>query len=106
MGQYVARRLLQAIPLLFLISVISFMLIRLSGDPMSMYGQSSALTAEDRDRIMAQHGWDKPKPIQYLFWLRDLARGDLGSSLYTYQPVTQMIWEKLPLPAPSSTLAA
>ncbi|MBA2597526.1 MAG: ABC transporter permease [Chloroflexota bacterium] len=96
MGQYVARRLLQAIPLLFLISVISFMLIRLSGDPMSMYGQSSALTAEDRDRIMAQHGWDKPKPIQYLFWLRDLARGDLGSSLYTYQPVTQMIWEKLP----------
>jgi len=95
-GQYVARRLLQAIPLLFLISVISFMLIRLSGDPMSMYGQSSALTAEDRDRIMAQHGWDKPKPIQYLFWLRDLARGDLGSSLYTYQPVTQMIWEKLP----------
>ena len=96
MGQYVARRLMQAIPLLFLISVISFMLIRLSGDPMSMYGQSSALTAEDRDRIMAQHGWDKPKPIQYLFWLRDLARGDLGSSLYTYQPVTQMIWEKLP----------
>ncbi len=96
MGQYVARRLLQAIPLLFLISVISFMLIRLSGDPMSMYGQSSALTAEDRDRIIRQHGWDKPKPLQYLYWLRDVARGDLGSSLYTYQPVTQMIWEKLP----------
>lgn len=96
MGPYVARRLLQAIPLLFLISLISFMLIRLSGDPMSMYGQSSALTAEDRDRIIKQHGWDKPKPVQYLYWLRDVVQGDLGTSLYTYQPVTQMIWEKLP----------
>lgn len=96
MGPYVARRLLQAIPLLFLISLISFMLIRLSGDPMSMYGQSSALTAEDRDRIIKQHGWDKPEPVQYLYWLRDVVQGDLGTSLYTYQPVTQMIWEKLP----------
>ncbi|MFN8593322.1 MAG: ABC transporter permease [Thermomicrobiales bacterium] len=96
MGQYIARRLLQAIPLLFLISLLAFMMIRLSGDPMSMYGQSSALTAADRDRIMKQHGWDKPKPVQYLYWLRDVAQGDLGSSLYTYQPVTQMIWERLP----------
>jgi peptide/nickel transport system permease protein len=96
MGSYIARRLLQAIPLLFLISLISFMLIRLSGDPMSMYAQGSALTAEDRDRIMTQHGWDKPKPVQYLYWLRDVIQGDLGSSLYTYQPVTQMIWERLP----------
>jgi peptide/nickel transport system permease protein len=96
MGQYVARRLLQAIPLLFLISLLAFMLIRMSGDPMSMYGQSSALTAADRDRIIKEHGWDLPKIVQYLYWLRDVARGDLGSSLYTYQPVTQMIWEKLP----------
>ncbi|MGH2618773.1 MAG: ABC transporter permease, partial [Thermomicrobiales bacterium] len=95
-GQYLARRLLQAVPLLFLISLLAFMLIRLSGDPMSMYAQGSALTAADRDRIMRQHGWDKPKPIQYLYWLRDVARGDLGNSLYTYQPVTQMIWERLP----------
>jgi peptide/nickel transport system permease protein len=96
MGQYIARRLLQAIPLLFLISLLAFMMIRLSGDPMSMYAQGSALTAEDRDRIMKQHGWDKPKPVQYLYWLRDVVQGDLGSSLYTYQPVTRMIWERLP----------
>ena len=96
MGQYIARRLLQAVPLLFLISLLAFMMIRLSGDPMSMYAQGSALTAADRDRIIKQHGWDKPKPVQYLYWLRDVAQGDLGSSLYTYQPVTQMIWERLP----------
>jgi peptide/nickel transport system permease protein len=96
MGAYIARRLLQAIPLLLLISVMAFMLIRMSGDPMSMYGQSAAITAEDRDRIMREHGWDKPKIVQYFYWLRDVARGDWGTSLYTYQPVTEMIWQRLP----------
>ena len=96
MGQYVFRRLLQALPLLFLISLTSFMLIRMSGDPMSMYAQASSLTEADRERIIKEHGWDQPKIVQYVYWLRDIARGDLGSSLYTYQPVTQMIWEKLP----------
>jgi peptide/nickel transport system permease protein len=95
-GQYVFRRLLQGLPLLFLISLMSFMLIRMSGDPMSMYAQASSLTEADRERIIREHGWDQPKIVQYVYWLRDIARGDLGSSLYTYQPVTQMIWEKLP----------
>jgi len=88
--------MLQAIPLLFLISLMSFMLIRMSGDPMSMYAASSSLTQADRERIIREHGWDQPKIVQYLYWLRDISRGDLGSSLYTYQPVTQMIWQKLP----------
>ena len=96
MGHYVVRRILQAVPLLFLISVMSFMLIRMSGDPMSMYAQSSSLTQADRERIIKEHGWDQPRIVQYGFWLRDVARGDLGSSLYTYQPVTQMILERLP----------
>ncbi len=90
------RRILQAVPLLFLISIMSFMLIRMSGDPMSMYAQSSSLTQADRERIIKEHGWDKPNIVQYGYWLRDVARGDLGSSLYTYQPVTQMILERLP----------
>lgn len=96
MGHYVVRRILQAVPLLFLISVMSFMLIRMSGDPMSMYAQSSSLTQADRERIIKEHGWDQPRIVQYGYWLRDVARGDLGSSLYTYQPVTQMILERLP----------
>jgi len=95
-GHYVVRRILQAVPLLFLISVMSFMLIRMSGDPMSMYAQSSSLTQADRERIIKEHGWDQPRIVQYGYWLRDVARGDLGSSLYTYQPVTQMILERLP----------
>jgi peptide/nickel transport system permease protein len=96
MGRYIVRRLLQAVPLLFLISLLAFVLIRMSGDPMSMYGGNAALTAADRDRIIAAHGWDKPIVVQYFYWLRDVVRGDWGTSLYTYQPVTQMIWERLP----------
>jgi peptide/nickel transport system permease protein len=96
MGAYVIRRVLQAIPLLLLISVMAFLLIRASGDPMSMYGQNANISAADRQRIITAHGWDKPKIVQYFYWLRDVLKGDWGNSLYTYQPVTHMILQKLP----------
>lgn len=96
MGTYIVRRLAQAVPLLFLISLLAFVLVRMSGDPMSMYGGNAALSAADRDRIIAAHGWDKPMVVQYAYWLRDVLRGDWGTSLYTYQPVTQMIADRLP----------
>ena len=96
MGAYLTRRLIQAIPLLFLVSLLSFVLIRASGDPMSMYGQSTGISAEDRDRIIKAHGWDKPIIIQYFYWLNDMLHGDMGTSLYTYQPVLEMILQRLP----------
>ena len=76
---YFARRLLHMIPLLFVISLCAFMLIRLGGDPMSMYGFNPNLTAEDRERLIAAHGWDQPLLAQYFYWLRDVLRGDWGS---------------------------
>ena len=96
MGRYIARRLLQMIPLLLVVSLCAFMLIRLGGDPMSMYGFNPNLTAEDRERIISEHGWDHPMVVQYFYWLRDVVRGDWGSSLYTYEPVTAMILTRLP----------
>jgi len=93
---FIARRVLLAVPLLFAISILAFLLVRLSGDPMSMYGANSALSAADRARIVSEHGWDKPKIVQYVYWLRDVLRGDWGTSLYTYRPVTAMIVERLP----------
>jgi peptide/nickel transport system permease protein len=95
-GHYVLRRLIQAVPLLFLISLLAFLLVRASGDPMSMYGASANLSAEDRARIVAMHGWDQPKILQYFYWLRDVLGGDWGTSLYTHQAVTQMILDRLP----------
>jgi peptide/nickel transport system permease protein len=86
----------QAVPLLLLISLLAFLLVRASGDPMSMYGTSANLSAEDRARIVAMHGWDKPKIVQYFYWLSDVVRGDWGTSVYTHQAVTQMILDRLP----------
>jgi peptide/nickel transport system permease protein len=95
-GRYILRRLVQAVPLLLLISLLAFLLVRASGDPMSMYGASANLSAEDRARIVAMHGWDKPKIVQYFYWLSDVVRGDWGTSVYTHQAVTQMILDRLP----------
>jgi peptide/nickel transport system permease protein len=92
---YIVRRLLQAIPLLFVVSLMAFLLIRLGGDPMSMYGFSPTMTPEDRERIIARHGWDRPLLVQYGYWLRDAVTGDWGTSLYTYEPVTGMIVARL-----------
>jgi peptide/nickel transport system permease protein len=92
---FIVRRLLQTLPLVLLISVFAFVVIRLAGDPMSMYGFNANMTAEDRARIISEHGWDQPLVVQYWYWLRDMLRGDWGRSLYTYESVTAMIWARL-----------
>ena len=95
MTSFVARRLLQTVPLVLLISLFAFLVIRIAGDPMSMYGLNPNMTAEDRARIITEHGWDRPLLVQYLYWLRDLVKGDWGHSLYTYESVTAMIRARL-----------
>jgi len=92
---FVARRLLQTVPLVLLISLFAFLVIRIAGDPMSMYGLNPNMTADDRARIITEHGWDRPLLVQYLYWLRDLVKGDWGHSLYTYESVTAMIRARL-----------
>jgi peptide/nickel transport system permease protein len=92
---FVARRLLQTVPLVLLISLFAFLVIRIAGDPMSMYGLNPNMTADDRARIITEHGWDRPLLEQYLYWLRDLVKGDWGHSLYTYESVTAMIRARL-----------
>jgi len=92
---FVARRLLQTVPLVLLISLFAFLVIRIAGDPMSMYGLNPNMTADDRARIITEHGWDRPLLVQYLYWLRDLVKGGWGHSLYTYESVTAMIRARL-----------
>jgi peptide/nickel transport system permease protein len=119
MSRYIVRRLLQAIPLLFLISVILFSLIMNMGDPLTAFaGRSGIVKGTDRERLMRQLGLDKPFYVQYLVWLvgndwmpvdvdgdgtaetygkrRGILRGDWGTSVVTRQPVLQMIGERLP----------
>ena len=96
MTQYVARRLLQAIPVLFIISILVFMMIRLiPGDPAHAVLGDNA-TPDQALLLNRQMGLDKPLHIQYVVWLGNVLRGDLGESLLTAFPISKMISLKAP----------
>jgi peptide/nickel transport system permease protein len=89
--------LLQAIPLILVISAAVFALIQLvPGGPMGVYGKNPNLTAEDLARLEERLGLNQPVYVQYLNWLGAVARGDLGYSYDTKRPVTAEIADRLP----------
>ncbi len=118
MTRYIIRRLLQAIPLLLIISAILFALMEEMGDPLATFGGRRVLRSEDRIRLTRQLGLDKPLWVQYVVWLagndwmkidldgddipesygtrKGALRGDFGNSFVTRRPVIEMIAERLP----------
>ncbi len=96
MGRYIIRRVLQAIPLLFLVSVAMFGLIHLlPGGPVGVF-LNPRLSAAGRAAIEARFGLDQPLPIQYLKWLWGALQGDFGFSFVTNQPVSAVLSERFP----------
>jgi peptide/nickel transport system permease protein len=92
----VSKRLLQAIPTVFGIVVITFMLTRaLPGDP-AVFFAGPAATPESIAEIRSQLGLDQPWPVQFGRYLSDLAGGELGQSMTTGQPVMQELLRRLP----------
>ena len=92
----VMRRLLTAIPTLILLSLVVFVVLRLLPvDPLAMMLPPSA-TAADSAALRQQLGFDKPIPLQFLIWLRDAARGNLGNSINFRQPVTTLMLAAIP----------
>ena len=69
MTRYIIRRLLQAIPLVILISLIVFALAHAMGDPLASFGGRQRIRSSDRERLTRQLGLDKPIAVQYLYWL-------------------------------------
>lgn len=118
MTNYILRRLAQAIPQLFIISIILFVLMQSFGDPIATLGGRIPPRPEDRERLRRQWGLDQPVYMQYITWLvgndwqkidmdgdgvpetsgkrLGVLRGDWGNSLVTRQPVLKMIGERLP----------
>src|SRR5207302_9557746 len=96
MGRYIARRAIEALPLLLLSSVILFGSIQMTGDPLAAYTMDSTLTTEDILRLRHYYGLDQPVPIQYLRWLGSVLTGDWGTSFISNVPVTQLIAQRLP----------
>ena len=97
MGAYIIRRLVQAIPTLFLITGIVFLVVYfIPGDPGAVIlGQ--AATPDALARIHHQMGLDDPLPIRYGRWLGDILTGDLGKSSISRQPVWTLLGRALPV---------
>ncbi|MCM3728516.1 ABC transporter permease [Neobacillus cucumis] len=95
MVQYILRRILIAIPVLFGVTIFNFLIINLApGNPVDMY-VSPDVTAADIEIKKEALGLNDPIYIQYWHWLGNLLKGDFGFSYSTYEPVTNMIFERL-----------
>jgi peptide/nickel transport system permease protein len=119
MVRYIAQRLIQAIPLFFIVSFILFLLTNSLGDPLAVFAETRQRpTAEQREEIRRRLGLDRPVLEQYLVWLigndwmlvdvrgdgsimqpgtrEGVLRGDLGLSFVTRKPAWTRIEERLP----------
>jgi len=96
MARYAARRLIEAVPLLLLVSMILFAIIQLTGDPLAAYTVDATLTGEDIARLRQHYGLDQPVPVQYLRWLANMVTGNWGTSFVSNLPVADLIAQRLP----------
>jgi peptide/nickel transport system permease protein len=92
----VIKRLLYAIPVFLVVSLVTFGFMHLAeGDPIIILVGPTA-TQEMIDQFRAQYGLDQPVHIQYLMWLSRAIQGDLGRSIISNEPVVKMIADRLP----------
>lgn len=102
---YLIRRLLFAVVVIVGVATISFALLHLiPGSPVDAILGNEATPAA-RAALEQQLGLDKPVVVQYANWWRQVLQGDLGDSVMTKQPVTQLIRERLPVTIPLALLS-
>jgi len=103
MLQFLIRRILAVIPVLLVVAVIVFLILRLTpGDPAAVIAGNSA-TLEDIAMIRKSLGLEEPLLTQFLIWFGNLLKGDMGHSFYYRMPVTELIGQRI---EPTSMLAA
>ena len=97
MWRQIVRRLLLSIVVLWIVSTLAFAMMRfLPGDPVAVMLQTSGGSAERIAQLREQLGLNEPVSVQYVKFLGGIIQGDLGKSLFTGRPVTQMILEQFP----------
>ena len=93
---YLIKRLLLLVPVFLAVSAIIFLILHLiPGDPVDNLLRVGS-SASQRAEIEARYGLDRPLAVQYGIWLGDVLRGDLGTSIVTRRPVSQLIGLALP----------
>jgi len=99
-ASYVVQRLAQAVPVLLLVSLGVFLIVQLiPGDPvLVMLGADvgANVNREQYEELRHQLGFDQPLPIRYLSWVSRVVQGDLGVSLKSRRPVTELLAERYP----------
>jgi peptide/nickel transport system permease protein len=97
-GRFVIQRLGHLVWVLLAVSILVFLLIHLSGDPVRLLTPLDA-KPEDVERIRRLYGLDQPLAVQYVAFLRSAARGDLGESFRYQQPAFALVMRRLPATA-------
>jgi peptide/nickel transport system permease protein len=107
MQAYIARRLISAVVGIIGLSILVFLLLRVApGDAAVMLlGEDVSAKPERLQELRNQLGMNKPVPLQYANWLRDLARGDLGTSLFSGRDITEELANRLPISLELTLLA-
>ncbi|MCZ8185933.1 MAG: ABC transporter permease [Beijerinckiaceae bacterium] len=101
----IARRLLQLVPTVIIVSMMIFGLQQLlPGDP------ATIMAGEERDpevieQIRKQYRLDQPIPLQYVYWIKGVVSGDLGESMRLKEPVSRLVAQKLPVTLQLATMA-
>src|SRR5262245_1504395 len=95
MGKLVGTRILHSLLSLFFLLILGFSLVRLSGDPINFLVEPTASAAQ-KQLIREQLGLDRSIPIQFVDYLGQLGRGDLGLSFRYRAPVVELIDQRLP----------
>ena len=101
MGTYILRRLIEALIVVIIVSVLIFVIMRLlPGDPLTLYinrNQLDNLSPEQMQALRVQFGLDKSLPVQYGSWMLGMLHGDFGHSISYDLPVGQLILERFPV---------
>lgn len=97
MTAYIIRRLALMLPLILGVTFLTFAIINLiPGSPVTFIRSNPKIRPEAVAMLEKQLGLDQPWPVRYVTWLGNMARGDLGFSMYNRAPVADRIWNVLP----------
>ena len=97
MRTYALRRILQTIPILLIISILLFFMVRAApGGPLTAARRNPNITLEQIEALEEKLGLNDPLPVQYARWMRDMLLGNMGQSIKFHRPVSEMIGERIP----------
>ena len=106
MKKFLVRRAITAVITLLAVTVLVFILARMTGDPrVLLLGDQTQTSQEQWDAWGRDFGLDKPLVIQYVIYLGKLVRGDLGDSILQRRPVSELMWQRMPNSAQLAVVA-